>query len=541
MFINNRVLLNLDSIYNSTPNYSILYSYISNTYLSLESVRYSNDIELDFKFTSDFLFNLVYRSLFLKSKFILVALNPNYYTAKKAKSYPHFQIYRDVYSLSLRRVQRALDFLEKQNMIEVNKGGRIYKVYKGTDQQIIHQIKSYDPAFIEKNGAILYVAKASLTKVTMKPFTEWEMCKSMKGWDLIRFILNQYNFPKINTVHNPIKDHKDCMLLKFRGVICVDKTRDIHGRLFLEKKSIRNKSICKLMYRSNESEENILNAINSAILASEAIPEDMKWAFLYTRQFGKRTKINGRFYSLFNRIKKEYRKLILDLIGYVEVDMKNTNLNILWRYETGNFYYEEFDTDFYSDLITHTYHNNAKISPKQLAALRPIYKTIMLAMLGSDNYGKYRSAIWKILLDAGCVKPRNSLTRNKLGIRNNSLSPSQLWYKYLTDHGFDTTIKYPRIKFIDIVNGILSFCGPILYLLYNDATRLCMNIESRMIEKVMMQSIKDGFLPLSIHDCICVPHSDSIPGKYNDLMRSILKAEIEARPKTNVRDLSFLP
>jgi len=431
-------------------------------------------------------------------------------------------IYKDKYNLSVRRANRCIQLLESENIISARNGGRIYTSYTGTDKRIIDRIKSIDPLYRIIDDTYMYCSRSWMTQITMKPIMEWNWVKSLSGWDLIHFIITIHNFPKNESKTNSTSEYKRKYLDLYNNVFCQDKCKDENGFPITDKRMIKSNRVKKLITRSNELEEQLVDTINATILSTELIPDDVKWFFIYSRQFGKDTTQNGRFYSNFNRVKKEYRDQILKTLDYTEIDMKNTNLNILWKLATGKYYWEITDSDFYSDLVRHTY-VNYNLTDADIKVLRPIYKQLMLSMLGSNSISSCSRALRKMLIDFGCHEEKNP---KKI---KNRKTKEERWRTFLEERHLPLNSKYKILKFEYIESGLITFCEPIQDYLWNDATVLCMNLESRMIEKVMFESIKDGYLPLSIHDCICVPRKEQVLDKYNNLMITYLDEAIKRR------------
>lgn len=529
MFNKDKLFLNLDNYYCNNSYYQDLYNHISLLYSTNYHTRYKLDTISDIIFLTDLLLNLIYRSFFLKSKYILFSLKTNYYTDSFIKEhYPHLDAYKQKYNLSVRRIERCITFLAEQNIAYIKKGGREHKLYPGNDPKILEGIKGCDQNYKATKDGILYCSRAALSKLIMNPITEWSWVKDLHGWDLIRTIINLYKFPQKESEKETVSKYNHRLLKKYNGVLCVDKYRDTYGFPLPDRRAIKSHRIKKLTYRSNEDEEQTIAFINEAINQSILIPDDLKWFFIYTRHFGIDSNYNGRFYSCFNRIDKKYRQLILNTLKYVEIDMKNTNLNILWKYATGNYYKDSHTTDFYADLIKWVY-DFRKLADEQVTALRPLYKLMMLSVLGSTNERSYKLAIRKTLIDNGCIEPKGG----KILVSSKEVK----WKMYLKKYNLDISSRYPRIPLALIDAGIITFCKPILNYLWNDATPLCMNIESRMMERLMFESIKDGNLPLSIHDCICVPDDQQHIEKYEKLMWSTLTEVIACKKSKTSKEL----
>jgi hypothetical protein len=222
---------------------------------------------------------------------------------------------------------------------------------------------------------------------------------------------------------------------------------------------LKNKLKIKTEWKAEINIQEKTDFINK-FLIEKGYPE-----FQYQRIFGSTNKSYGRFYNIFQQINKEKRQQILDQNGWVILDFKSFNPSLLYMLETGNYY---SGIDIYNDVLQDLQYSTL---------FRPVIKQSLNAMLATKSKEHARKAVQKILNDSG--------------------------YHY-------------QLNALVIINSIEKVHNKISSYFYSDCSAFTQFSESTIIYNLMLEQIKYGILPLSIHDSIIVPK------QYKELFENLM-------------------
>lgn len=316
---------------------------------------------------------------------------------------------------------------------------------------IIEEITGYRKYYRNDNKWNFY--EATLTKIFLKPFEEWNIKKLNLSWFEFSLILFCYKKPK------PII--KTRIKTKEKNKIIFDDT---------------------IINPPNISED--LNYINKYLIKNNLSN------LQYSRIYGKNINSYGRFYNSFQNIPKSLRKKILKEQNWIELDYKSCIINILHLLKTEKFY----NGDIYNDILNS---NNLPLE------FRDFFKSVLIIAINVKNKDKAIKAIRSELINHGLYskfyknKSFKKLNKNNIPeYLNYQLKLFNFYFKNINSY-YHFTPEY-----------ILSILENILILkefLYSNSSSYTQNIESNSINKIMKYMINKKILPLSIHDCIIIP------------------------------------
>lgn len=169
----------------------------------------------------------------------------------------------------------------------------------------------------------------------------------------------------------------------------------------------------------------------------------------------------GRCFSSFQQITKENRQLICEELNLKEYDITSCLPNILYTIETGSMY----SGDIYNDIMT-----TLNIDIHDQPEYRDLIKTIFIIMLNVD-------------------------------INNCEKSIRHFLYE---ENKLNNQGKYNLIPF-DIMKTIYDMLPELKNHFFTKSSSLTQFIESRIAIDIMNLMIKEGALPLTIHDAYLFP------------------------------------
>jgi len=247
-----------------------------------------------------------------------------------------------------------------------------------------------------------------------------------------------------------------------------------------------------------ELSEKIYEEMKFLAVAIENLNIDKKLKKLITmsRIFTNSENEFGRFYSRFNSMGKIQRNFLIKKLGYVEIDFNASVSNILIKFiqKHGGFYSkypdENKNHDFYMDLaITIMKYFNININKKTKAYFRKLVKEITLIFTGNSS----NRDIIRSLNNLKHKKHEEYPILNKLDAHK----IIELFYE-----------TYPNLS---AIHGISLYDMAIL-------------VESKVAYLMMVEMLKNGVIPFSIHDAFCVPIKDK--NYYDNLKNEILNQVI---------------
>jgi hypothetical protein len=494
---------------------------------TIPETRYKADRELDVVFTFDLFSNLMSRNrIKTESQCVLLPYSKKAYTESYIQAFPSLQVYKTRYHLSLGRVKRVVEYLSSNNFIRFVKGESETRLALGDCPEENRDIKAKYPFKNLEGGEIIYY-KRLCSRIYPRPWEEWSIAQTLEGWDKIELFL--YETGEYNRFFEQIiqknTNYRHLALLTHSHAICIDNDKNEDGEVLKKRKDKKSKKIKKLITGTTPEIEERIKSINSGIISSPILPEHLKPYFLYNKIFGKEVSLGGRNYSVFNRIEKKDRRILLDQIGYSELDTKNLGLQVMYKTLTGKFYFEIYpDHDFYEDFIERLTILDYDLNPKTIKALRPFVKKIISAALSCSSEHE-----WRGMVEFG--EKEESL--RTIGIEyadgDRSRENPKRWKEYLRNHKLDIeTPKPPMIRFQDLVIALSSF-EPLREHWFKARHGYIQNIESRMMDRLSLDAISDGYPPLTIFDSICVPNREEVIEKYESNLYKYLEEEIIAR------------
>jgi len=196
----------------------------------------------------------------------------------------------------------------------------------------------------------------------------------------------------------------------------------------------------------------------------------------------------GRLDSKFHHMSKQNRKDWCDERKYKSIDRRSFNLQTLYRLTTGKYYKNDKNCDAYLEL-------NNNLKKINLNYGRNIVKEFLLRLTGTSKRENSSRAI------------REVLAENQLLL--------------------SSTCKNAKIinrKTISKILGVIEYTfTEVKHLFHNEMYRILMKIESDMIVSVLLKSVENDDLIISIHDEILVPEEKK--EYYEEIMeKSFLEA-----------------
>ena len=288
-------------------------------------------------------------------------------------------------------------------------------------------------------------------------------------FEFSKIIKLYYSMKKTTGISNRELKYRS-LELSYNYSYCKDKSKDVFGKNIRLFRGKPKKNPFPYIGRSTSELEKILWEINSSFKNYTE--------FQYHRVFGKTINEYGRFYNQIQYLPSELRKAIFTKGGYVELDFKTFNISSLYYLHTGHNY---LGSDIYMDILK-AIPSLKGINDEKLENYRKIIKPIVNTIFGVSSRLEAINSIHQTLLRKRICSEEEILT------------------------AFET-VAYEIKEFF-----------------YTMKIEWCQNIESKIIEKLMLEMVKDGLLPFSVHDCIYVKFP--VQNKYDILKESIFQNEI---------------
>ena len=255
----------------------------------------------------------------------------------------------------------------------------------------------------------------------------------------------------------------------------------------------------KCLIRTKDNEEQILQNTTLDKINSGCFDHSfLKYKQVYNNSINE----GGRFYSVFNGLPKAERKFLLKKINYSEIDFTSMIINTIHLAITGTL----LNYDIYIKILT-----KLKIEFPSLTVKndRKWIKKITLLFFNTENWFQY--------CEVAKTEIKNYLNNNS----NDFLMKTNNYYSL-----------FSKIK--KIIIDIAPYLEPFIFKLNCFWTQ---NIESQVSATLMQKMIEKNYLPLSIHDAICVPNSEVktikkeknkiLKQKINELYNSFQFKQIE--------------
>jgi len=432
--------------------------------------------------------------------YILVPHSPIFYTQRKRSKQKHVNI-NNFYSYET--VKEAMTILLNANLI---------------------QKEVPLPEFGESGD----IVKRYMTRVTITPLDIWVDVfpdKDISIEDLLCLVGEVFSFS--TSKHRQKKSYLDHVdQKKDLGIYLKDKSKDHLGdTLNLNKKgkTINSKGTNMISPTYSPKLKRSFKKINKGL-------GKLEYLYSYQRVFGKDENELGRLYNLFQRFPKKLRNEILNKYDLTELDFDGFNTNLLFLLKTGKKFISKRVENKYGRLpysIRKDIYNSVLTSQPKIADLvysnskylkpyRNIMKKCISSAFGTDSKSKTIGAIDGLLNEAGL---------NYYLVENYPNLSKSLWTKYLIKNKLDRAF-----VFRNILNRLEEECVDINEYLYTPTHFFSQNIESRIMEKLLLASISKKEIPLGIHDCIIVSQNNK---PYFDELKESLLLEMVAKVNSN--------
>lgn len=445
--------------------------------------------------------------------------------------------------LTYRRVRTCIEIFKELNMIDFNKGSRIYQ-----GKNVIYN---------------------KVTKISLKDPTEW-------GWSLItnsdisalKILLCFKN--SITPFIREYTQYDDCLRHKkiWQAAVRDDRRCWTGHRTKLNKRNhklevpaaLKNKGIPYNYVKASDTKIEEVKIINN-FLEKKNLSEAK-----YIRSFVDNEKNYGRLYGAINILKKKYRQILIDHYDYKEIDFSCFLINLLKLILTGS----KYDFDPYNKIVSTLFDFIELPLDDQTEELCQVYRKVIkkcaLVITGSKSITQAENSIREKVLKVNYKKsglglwatetkfpyPRwhqldllirhNILTLHEIPgeddyldteteewgyVHKNEIFTNHHWKEFLEENNFNIDTPLIRINEKDLVSIIISALPEIKNVMFSDLNGFCQNIESNIAVRMAHEIISKDQIPLLIHDAFLVKskHEDF----FNKRKEEILIEEAKKR------------